>query len=144
MIKSVWKFINIIAISHKRGMEQAKIIDTFWTYQLLTNLSTKRVISKHDRYCLIRNFSFVSNNIFHIPRVRRQLNSISQRNLKKRRFHPFTNFIVMLFFFSFEGLTWEGHLFLYPRFLFLLLFSGNVVFFSIYLLRLSGASSSCT
>src|ERR1041385_8633610 len=32
MIKSVWKFINIIAISHKRGMEQAEIIDTFWTY----------------------------------------------------------------------------------------------------------------
>src|SRR3954447_14131290 len=32
MIKSVWKFINNIAISHKRGMEQAQIIDTFWTY----------------------------------------------------------------------------------------------------------------
>src|SRR4051812_18665385 len=32
MIKSLWKFINIIAISHKRGMEQAEIIDTFWTY----------------------------------------------------------------------------------------------------------------
>ena len=35
MIKSVWKCINIIAISHKRGMEQAEIIDTFWTYQIL-------------------------------------------------------------------------------------------------------------
>src|ERR1041385_5089284 len=33
MIKNVWKFINIVAISHKRGMEQAEIIDTFWTYQ---------------------------------------------------------------------------------------------------------------
>src|SRR3954469_9151748 len=32
MIKSVWKCINIIAISHKKGMEQAEIIDTFWTY----------------------------------------------------------------------------------------------------------------
>src|ERR1041385_9106633 len=32
MIKSVWKCINIIEISHKRGMEQAEIIDTFWTY----------------------------------------------------------------------------------------------------------------
>ena len=34
MIKSVWKCINNIAISPKRGMEQAEIIDTFWTYQL--------------------------------------------------------------------------------------------------------------
>src|SRR4051812_4666156 len=33
MIKSVWKCINIIAISPKRGMEQAEIIDTFSTYQ---------------------------------------------------------------------------------------------------------------
>src|SRR3954465_15433436 len=32
MIKIVWKCINIIAISPKRGMEQAEIIDTFWTY----------------------------------------------------------------------------------------------------------------
>src|SRR6187399_371927 len=35
MIKSVWKCMNIIAISPKSGMEQAEIIDTFWTYQLL-------------------------------------------------------------------------------------------------------------
>src|SRR4051812_48251073 len=35
MIKSVWKFINIIAISHKTGMEQAEIIDMFWTYHSL-------------------------------------------------------------------------------------------------------------
>src|SRR6187399_2097408 len=35
MIKIVWKCINTIAISHKRGMEQAEIIDTFWTYQAL-------------------------------------------------------------------------------------------------------------
>src|SRR6187399_2848155 len=33
MIKSVWKCINNIGISPKRGMEQAEIIDTFWTYQ---------------------------------------------------------------------------------------------------------------
>src|ERR1041385_2507978 len=33
MIKSVWKFINNIAISHKRSMLQAEIIDTFWMYQ---------------------------------------------------------------------------------------------------------------
>src|SRR3954463_15388812 len=32
MIKIVWKCINTIAISPKRGMEQAEIIDTFWTY----------------------------------------------------------------------------------------------------------------
>src|SRR4051812_8413115 len=38
MIKSVWKFINIIAISHKRGMEQAEIIDTFWTYHVSTSM----------------------------------------------------------------------------------------------------------
>src|ERR1041385_7930171 len=34
MIKSVWKCVNIIEISHKRCMEQAEIIDTFWTYQM--------------------------------------------------------------------------------------------------------------
>src|SRR4051812_42033420 len=33
MIKSVWKCINIIAISHKRSIEQTEIIDTFWTYK---------------------------------------------------------------------------------------------------------------
>ena len=33
MIKSVWKCMNIIAISPKSVMEQAEIIDTFWTYQ---------------------------------------------------------------------------------------------------------------
>src|SRR4051812_19783565 len=33
MIKIVWKCINIIAISPKSGMEQAEIMDTFWTYQ---------------------------------------------------------------------------------------------------------------
>src|SRR4051812_9504266 len=37
MIKIVWKCINIIAISPKRGMEQAEIMDTFWTYHLSTN-----------------------------------------------------------------------------------------------------------
>src|SRR4051812_32010347 len=36
MIKIVWKCINIIAISPKRGMEQAEIIDTFWTYHVAT------------------------------------------------------------------------------------------------------------
>src|SRR6187401_2204142 len=34
MIKSVWKCINIIGISPKRGKEQAEIIDTFWTYHV--------------------------------------------------------------------------------------------------------------
>src|SRR3954467_6094993 len=33
MIKIVWKCINNIAISPKSGMEQAEIMDTFWTYQ---------------------------------------------------------------------------------------------------------------
>src|SRR6187399_3150536 len=41
MIKSVWKCINIIAISPKRGMEQAEIIDTFWTYHMADALSRK-------------------------------------------------------------------------------------------------------
>src|SRR6187401_2421880 len=39
MIKSVWKCMNIIAISPKSGMEQAEIIDTFWTYHHFTPLS---------------------------------------------------------------------------------------------------------
>ena len=38
MIKSVWKCINIIAIAHKKGMEQAEIIDTFWTFHLSTQM----------------------------------------------------------------------------------------------------------
>src|ERR1041385_1322978 len=42
MIKSVWKFISIIAISHKRGMEQAEIIDTFWTYLESTKNKEKK------------------------------------------------------------------------------------------------------
>src|SRR4051812_8114317 len=39
----------------------------------------------------------------------------------------------MLFFFSFERLTWEGHWFLYPRIFFLPMFSCNKVFFCISL-----------
>src|SRR3954467_411077 len=39
MIKIVWKCINIIAISPKSGMEQAEIMDTFWTYQLRMAIS---------------------------------------------------------------------------------------------------------
>ena len=31
--------MNIIAISPKSGMEQAEIIDTFWTYQAATTTS---------------------------------------------------------------------------------------------------------
>src|SRR3954468_6720486 len=49
MIKSVWKCINIIAISPKRGMEQAEIIDTFWTYQHPVPLSDqlKQLVELH-------------------------------------------------------------------------------------------------
>src|ERR1041384_1101380 len=99
-----------------------------WITELLRNLATERVVSNHSRYSLIRNFSFISNNIFHIFRIGRQLNSISQRDLKKKRFHPFTKFIIMLFFFRFEGLTWKGHGFLYPWFSFLPMSSCDEVF----------------
>ena len=46
MIKSVWKCINIIAISPKRGIEQAEIIDTFWTYQHSMCKKVERVMAK--------------------------------------------------------------------------------------------------
>src|ERR1041385_3380385 len=58
-----------------------------------------------------------------------KLNCISQMNLKKKRLHPFTKFIIMLFFFGFEGLTWKGHGFLYPWFSFLPMPSCDEVFF---------------
>ena len=60
--------------------------------------------------CNKGKFTFnVNDNIFHILCIRRQFNSISQRNLEKRRFHPFTKLIVTLFFNSFERLAWKGH-----------------------------------
>src|SRR3954464_6683283 len=104
-----------------------------WITELLRNLATERVVSKHSRYCLIRKFYFISNNIFHIFRVRRYLNSISQRNLKKKRFHPLTKLVVVLFFFGFERLTWNGHGFLHPWFSFLPMSSFNEVFSSVLL-----------
>src|SRR6187401_2572835 len=55
-------------------------------------------------------------------------NSISQRDLKKKRFNPLTKLIVMLFFFRFERLTWKGHGFLYPWFSFLPMSSCDEVF----------------
>src|ERR1041385_8837855 len=60
-----------------------------------------------------------------------KLNCISQMNLKKKRLHPFTKFIIMLFFFGFEGLTWKGHGFLYPWFSFLPMSPCDEVFFRI-------------
>src|ERR1041385_6510509 len=54
-------------------------------------------------------------------------------NLKKNKFHPFTKFIIVLFFFGFETLTWKGHGFLYPWFSFLLMSSCDEVFFGILL-----------
>src|ERR1041385_8881351 len=41
---------------------------------------------------------------------------MSQRNLKKKRFHPLTKLVVVLVFFGFDGLAWERHGFLYPWF----------------------------
>src|SRR4051812_15785043 len=90
-----------------------------WITELLRNLATERVVSKHSRYCLIRYFSFISDNIFHIFGIRWQLNSISQRNLKKKRFHPLTELVVVLFFFGLDGLARERHGLLYPWFSFL-------------------------
>src|ERR1041384_7370762 len=104
-----------------------------WVTELPRNLATERVVSKHSRYCLIRDFSFISNNIFHIFRVRRQFNSISQRDLKKKRFHPLTKLVVVLFFFGFDGLAWEGHRFLYPWFSFLPVSYCKEIFSSILL-----------
>src|ERR1041385_3506579 len=54
-------------------------------------------------------------------------------NLKKKRFHPLTKIIVMLFFFGFEKLTWKGHGLLYPWFSFLPMSSCDEVFSSIFL-----------
>src|SRR3954471_20549773 len=64
-------------------------------------------------------------------------------NLKKKRFHPLTKLVVVLFFFGFDGLAWEGHRFLYPwfrSFPCLLARKSSLVYF----LCLSGASSSRT
>src|SRR3954465_5111762 len=58
---------------------------------------------------------------------------MSQRNLKKKRFHPLTKLVVVLFFFGFERLTWKGHGFLYPWFSFLPMSSCKEVFSSIVL-----------
>src|SRR3954463_1762770 len=70
-------------------------------------------------------------------RVRRLFNSISQRDLKKKRFHPLTKLVVVLFFFGFDGLAWERHGFLYPWFSFLTM-SSCQEFFSCILLALIG------
>src|SRR3954463_6167754 len=66
-------------------------------------------------------------------RVRRLFNSISQRDFKKKRFHPLTKLVVVLFFFGFDGLAWERHGFLYPWFSFLPMSSCKEVFSSILL-----------
>src|SRR3954463_4472852 len=54
-------------------------------------------------------------------------------NLKKKRFHPLTKLVVVLFFFGFDGLAREGHGFLCPSFLFLPMSSCKEVFSSILL-----------
>src|SRR3954462_7757206 len=48
--------------------------------------------------------------------------------MKKKRFHPLTKLIVVLFFFGFERLTWKGHGFMHPWFSFLSMSSCNEVF----------------
>src|SRR3954469_9164985 len=58
---------------------------------------------------------------------------MSSRDLKKKRFHPLTKLVVVLFFFGFNGLTWKGHGFLHQWFSFLTVSSCKEVFFSIFL-----------
>ena len=55
MIKSVWKCMNIIAISPKSGMEQAEIIDTFWTYQC----PQVEIYQKREIKCDLSPWTFV-------------------------------------------------------------------------------------
>src|SRR4051812_43909523 len=49
----------------------------------------------------------------------------------KKRFHPLTKLVVVLFFFDFERLTWKGHGFLHPWFSFLPMSSCKEVFYSV-------------
>src|ERR1041385_2575239 len=56
-------------------------------------------------------------------------------NLKKKRFHPLTKLIIVLFFFGFERLTWKGHGFLYPRLSFLPMSSCNKFFSRVFLMH---------
>src|SRR4051812_44858027 len=49
----------------------------------------------------------------------------------KKRFHPLTKLVVVLFFFGFERLTWKGNVFLHPWFSFLSMSSCNEVFSSV-------------
>src|ERR1044071_6586406 len=58
---------------------------------------------------------------------------MSQRNLKKKRLHPLTKLVVVLFFFGFERLTWKGHGFLHPWFSFLPMSSCKEIFSSVLL-----------
>src|SRR4051812_41261863 len=51
----------------------------------------------------------------------------------KKRFHPLTKLVVVLFFFGFERLTWKGHGFLHPWFSFLPMSSCNEVITSVLL-----------
>src|SRR4051812_10471979 len=51
----------------------------------------------------------------------------------KKRLHPLTKLIVVLFFFGFERLTWKGHGFLHPWFSFLPMSSCNEVLSSVLL-----------
>src|SRR6187399_1249511 len=80
MIKSVWKCINNIAISPKRGMEQAEIIDTFWTYQFPLGVTTyylaKAINSngEHARITYEHKYKRGKSNIL----LKHNLNIISQ------------------------------------------------------------------
>src|SRR3954469_22115614 len=73
MIKSVWKFINIIAISHKRGMEQAEIIDTFWTYQMapliINNDEVQGETFPPGQIFVFGGFALRANSLGHLEQI---------------------------------------------------------------------------
>ena len=51
--------MNIIAISPKSGMEQAEIIDTFWTYQYPATLAEANICIHHDSFIFFMLSTFV-------------------------------------------------------------------------------------
>src|SRR4051812_43563488 len=67
MIKIVWKCINIIAISPKRGMEQAEIMDTFWTYHLLPDFLLDGPRMKTDGKVVLNHFPGNAGDVRRLP-----------------------------------------------------------------------------
>src|SRR3954464_10837996 len=62
MLKSVWKFKQNMAKSHKTCMEQAEIIDTFGTYHLPSTLY--RILAKS--FCPIKGYESTAEEVIGI------------------------------------------------------------------------------